>query len=81
MNTTISKPGEDDVGDDSHSNNKGEEQFKHPLEMKIEAEWGQARAGRLKLPHFECETPIFMPVGTQGTVKGLTVTDLEVPFF
>ena len=33
----------------------------------------QARRGRLHLPHGVVETPAFMPVGTQGTVKGLTI--------
>jgi len=33
----------------------------------------QARRGRLHLPHGVVETPTFMPVGTQGTVKGLTI--------
>ncbi|MFO0953879.1 MAG: tRNA guanosine(34) transglycosylase Tgt [Isosphaeraceae bacterium] len=31
-----------------------------------------ARVGRLETPHGSVETPIFMPVGTQATVKGLT---------
>ncbi|MCC6589232.1 MAG: tRNA guanosine(34) transglycosylase Tgt [Bryobacterales bacterium] len=31
-----------------------------------------ARAGLLHTPHGTVETPVFMPVGTQGTVKGLT---------
>jgi len=30
------------------------------------------RLGRLSTPHGVVETPVFMPVGTQGTVKGLT---------
>ena len=33
----------------------------------------RARRGRLQLPHGVVETPAFMPVGTQGTVKGLTI--------
>lgn len=33
---------------------------------------GKARAGRLHLAHGVVETPIFMPVGTYGTVKGMT---------
>jgi queuine tRNA-ribosyltransferase len=33
---------------------------------------GVARRGRLTTPHGNVETPVFMPVGTQGTVKGLT---------
>src|SRR5581483_4980322 len=32
----------------------------------------QARAGLLQTPHGPVETPVFMPVGTQATVKGLT---------
>lgn len=36
-----------------------------------------ARTGRLTLPHGEVETPIFMPVGTQATVKALSQEDLE----
>jgi queuine tRNA-ribosyltransferase len=33
---------------------------------------GAARRGRLHTPHGAVETPVFMPVGTQATVKGLT---------
>lgn len=36
-----------------------------------------ARAGTMQLPHGEVQTPIFMPVGTQGTVKTLTQEDLR----
>src|SRR5688500_11827531 len=36
-----------------------------------------ARAGRLTTAHAETETPVFMPVGTQDTVKALTQTMLE----
>ncbi len=35
-----------------------------------------ARAGLLHTPHGDIETPIFMPVGTQATVKGLRPEDL-----
>jgi queuine tRNA-ribosyltransferase len=38
---------------------------------------GAARRGRLHLPHGVVETPAFMPVGTQGTVKGLTPLELH----
>src|SRR4051812_15535885 len=31
-----------------------------------------ARLGRLSTPHGSVETPVFMPVGTQATVKGMT---------
>ena len=37
----------------------------------------KARLGRLTTPHGVVNTPAFMPVGTQGTVKGLTVQDLK----
>ncbi len=36
-----------------------------------------ARCGSLELPHGTVKTPIFMPVGTQGTVKTLHPTELE----
>jgi queuine tRNA-ribosyltransferase len=44
---------------------------------RLEASDGAARAGRLLLPHGELETPAFMPVGTQGTVRALSPFDLE----
>jgi queuine tRNA-ribosyltransferase len=37
----------------------------------------KARLGRLELPHGTVETPIFMPVGTQGSVKTLHPDDLD----
>jgi len=37
----------------------------------------RARLGRLELPHGSVETPIFMPVGTNATVKALHPDDLE----
>ena len=38
---------------------------------------GAARTGVLRTAHGEIETPVFMPVGTQGVVKALTPRDLE----
>ena len=38
---------------------------------------GAARRGRLHTPHGAIETPVFMPVGTQATVKGLTPRQVE----
>src|SRR5438094_8414107 len=38
---------------------------------------GPERAGRLFLPHGTVETPAFMPVGTQGTVRTLSPADLH----
>ena len=37
---------------------------------------GRARRGRVTTPHGTIETPIFMPVGTAGAIKGLTPRDL-----
>jgi queuine tRNA-ribosyltransferase len=46
--------------------------------MKFEslARDGGARRGRLELAHGNVETPAFMPVGTYGTVKGVTPEEL-----
>src|ERR671939_367441 len=38
---------------------------------------GRARRGVMTTAHGEAETPAFMPVGTQGAVKGVTHRDLE----
>jgi queuine tRNA-ribosyltransferase len=38
---------------------------------------GGARLGRIATPHGEIDTPQFMPVGTQATVKSLTPGDLR----
>ena len=37
----------------------------------------KARTGLLRTPHGTVQTPVFMPVGTLGTVKGLTQEELE----
>jgi queuine tRNA-ribosyltransferase len=47
------------------------------FEFVIEHEDGAARAGRYQLPHGVVETPAFMPVGTQATVKTLSHQDLR----
>ena len=38
---------------------------------------GAARRGRFETPHGSVETPAFMPVGTQGSVKGMLLRDVE----
>jgi len=38
---------------------------------------GAARRGRLDLPHGVVETPVFMPCGTYGSVKGMTPKDIK----
>ncbi len=45
--------------------------------FQIEATAGPARLGKLFLPHGVVETPIFMPVGTLATVKGISQDLLE----
>ncbi|MBI1395431.1 MAG: tRNA guanosine(34) transglycosylase Tgt [Betaproteobacteria bacterium] len=49
------------------------------LNFKVErqATRSKARAARFQTLHGEVETPVFMPVGTQATVKGLSVDALE----
>ena len=42
------------------------------IRFELLATDGAARRGRLHTPHGVVETPVFMPVGTQATVKGLT---------
>jgi queuine tRNA-ribosyltransferase len=47
------------------------------FEFQVEARSGRARAARLNTPHGPIETPIFMPVGTAGAVKGLIAQQIE----
>ncbi|MGH7751456.1 MAG: tRNA guanosine(34) transglycosylase Tgt, partial [Gemmatimonadales bacterium] len=47
------------------------------FDFDLTATSGAARAGRLTLPHGVVETPVFMPVGTQGTVRALSPFDLH----
>ena len=47
------------------------------LRFEIVGESGQARRARLLTPHGPVETPVFMPVGTQATVKGVPQDILE----
>ena len=54
------------------------------LKFKVEAQCSvtKARVAKLSLPHNTFHTPIFMHVGTQGTIKGVTtkqLNDLGVP--
>jgi queuine tRNA-ribosyltransferase len=47
------------------------------IRFEVLAVDGAARRGRLHTPHGVVETPMFMPVGTQATVKGLTPAQLD----
>jgi len=44
---------------------------------KITNTHGSARRGQLLTPHGSVETPVFMPVGTAGSVKGVTPDQLR----
>src|SRR6202453_812700 len=47
------------------------------LAFQIEAAGGQARRATMTLPHGQVQTPVFMPVGTQGSVKAIPQHLLE----
>lgn len=47
------------------------------FDFKLIATDGNARAGLFSTPHGDIQTPIFMPVGTQATVKSLTPKQLD----
>ncbi len=47
------------------------------FEFEVLATDGLARRGRMQLNHGEVQTPVFMPVGTYGTVKGVSPPELE----
>jgi queuine tRNA-ribosyltransferase len=47
------------------------------LSLTVEATCGHARATTVRLPRGELQTPLFMPVGTQATVKAMTPEELE----
>jgi tRNA-guanine family transglycosylase len=42
------------------------------LKFVLIKQYKHARACTVKLPHGDVLTPVFMPVGTKGTMKGLT---------
>lgn len=48
---------------------------KHPalrFEVISQCKTSRARVSRIHLPHQTVDAPVFMPVGTQGTMKGLS---------
>lgn len=53
--------------------------FKITMQFKLETTCSgtKARAGVLSTPHGDIHTPIFMPVGTAGSVKGIHARDLK----
>lgn len=58
---------------------KGSDPYMNPdtLKFKIVATQGNARASTMTLPHGDVKTPIYMPVGTKGAMKGLTMREMD----
>jgi queuine tRNA-ribosyltransferase len=50
-----------------------------PIDFEVQARDGESRAGIIKTRRGDIETPVFMPVGTAGTVKGIRFEELESP--
>ena len=46
------------------------------LSFSIHGTSFRGRAATLTLPHGDIRTPVFMPVGTKGTIKGVSSTQL-----
>mmetsp|Transcript_25766 Transcript_25766/g.31668 ORF Transcript_25766/g.31668 Transcript_25766/m.31668 type:complete len:419 (+) Transcript_25766:144-1400(+) len=49
------------------------------LKFFVDGKDGRARATTLKMPHGPVQTPVFMPVGTKGTIKGIPSKAMEEP--
>src|SRR3990167_3311643 len=47
------------------------------LRLDLQSTDGRARAGLLRTPRGTIHTPVFMPVGTKGTVKAMTPEELQ----
>jgi queuine tRNA-ribosyltransferase len=47
------------------------------MHFEVIARCGEARRGKLTLAHGSVDTPIFMPVGTYGTVKAMAPDELD----
>src|SRR5512135_3167466 len=53
------------------------ESMSEPFSFQLIANDGAARRGEIVTPHGRVQTPAFMPVGTQATVKGLRPEDVR----
>ena len=47
-----------------------------PIEFSVVASDELARVGRVRTPHGEIATPVFMPVGTRAAVKAMAPDEL-----
>jgi queuine tRNA-ribosyltransferase len=51
--------------------------WKNPMQFELHKTDGAARRGTVTLAHGQVQTPVFMPVGTYGTVKAMTPQSLN----
>ncbi len=56
---------------------KTEPHWKNPMQFQVVARWKKARACLMTLPHGPVRTPVYMPVGTKGSMKGLTSAQMD----
>ena len=47
------------------------------FEIQSKCSKTKARAGELSLPHGKIQTPVFMPIGTVGSIKGLMMSEMD----
>ena len=50
---------------------------KKEFSFKLISKFKKARIGKIKTSRGDIDTPVFMPVGTLGTVKGIFVDDIK----
>lgn len=61
-----------DIGSQRDDMNRSALSFKILAECPVT----KARVAKMSLPHHTVDTPVFMPVGTQGTLKAMTPQQL-----
>ena len=61
----------------SEARKKVKRALEWPLKCKVEAKFHKARAATITLPHGEVKTPVYMPVGTKGAIKGITYDQMK----
>ena len=47
------------------------------MSFRVIKKFNKARVSELILPHGPVSTPVYMPVGTKGSIKGLTSHEME----
>lgn len=57
---------------------KTDSPIKDTLKFTIHKQYKKVRCSTMVLPHGPVDLPIFMPVGTKGTIKGLTSEEMEL---